>query len=145
MLNSFIGSESIAHEQPVVKPKAKGVQVLPAGPIPALRPVEEPEFPKANKDLTASVAIRQQIREQVPEQIPTQPVQPPTQVPAQTLPVRLEPELTRVSRPPVPAAASVVDTAKIPALRSTTSSTTLGRATVNMDDLLDQVIHSIVT
>jgi hypothetical protein len=132
MLNSFIGADRVAQEQPVSKPnKSKGVQVLPTGPIPTLRPVEtqQPsEVPRANKDPTTAYML--------PRSHSSLSIHNAAQ---------MEPEPSRVSRAPIPAAASVAAPAKIPALRSTANFTTLGRATINMDDLLDQVIHSIVT
>jgi hypothetical protein len=63
---------------------------------------------------------------------------------SEPVPSRYDPERSRVSRAPVPASASVAAPPKAPALRTTTNFT-LGRATLNMDDLLDQVIHSIVS
>ena len=52
-----------------------------------------------------------------------------------------------MSRAAVPAAASTVAPSKIPALRTTSAlpASFAARNTINMDDLLDQVIHSIVT
>eukprot|EP00026_Physarum_polycephalum_P001028 Phypoly_transcript_01029.p1 GENE.Phypoly_transcript_01029~~Phypoly_transcript_01029.p1 ORF type:complete len:1091 (-),score=182.35 Phypoly_transcript_01029:398-3670(-) len=145
MLNSFIGSETIAFEQPVAKPnKAKGIQVLPPGPIPSLRPVEkkEPaEVPSDKSELQFSLGISTPAPSHH-EPTPTHHEPEPTY--SEPEPARYEPERSRVSRAPVPASASVAAPAKAPALRSTTNFT-LGRTTLNMDDLLDQVIHSIVS
>lgn len=130
MLNSFISPAAPTPTQTKAKPK--GVQVLPGGPAPQLRPASErpqmkqsisAEVPHASKDpLTAYMLSRSKsslCAPYVPTGAPT--------------------------RPPIPASASTAAPAKIPALRATTTFTTLGRATINMDDLLDQVIHSIVT
>lgn len=126
MLNSFI-ADAGTPAQPKAKPK--GVLVLPEGPLPQLKPAAEKprviqsEVPYAAKD---SITGYMFSRPKALVSAPFIPTGAPT-------------------RPPIPAAASTTSPAKHPALRATTTFTTLGRATINMDDLLDQVIHSIVT
>lgn len=142
MLSSF-DSESPSFDDPsprvltraTSKPKL-GVQVLPSGPVPTL-------VPQANSDNKAdSKSMRPRS---IPIQAPVEnsPSSSPSTAPR--VPVH-QPTVARMSRTAVPLVASTPTPSKIPTLRTTSSlNTGFTRATINMDDLLDQVIQSIVT
>ncbi len=134
--------------------KLKGVQVLP--------PLPQEKVKQADKEDNEISTEQPKTQDTAPPSLYARtPAPPPTVTPslpmfAPTSPLSSRPgivvEPTRMSRAAAPASASTPAPSRHPALRATTSFASFaaaaeasGRTTINMDDLLDEVIHSIVS